>query len=907
MRRDWWALSNPERESFDAAVIFLENRLAERETIKWALNLRPDEKSKRLAIRELVRNSRRTKISSPWLDTWHLVVESWNEPIVERHSSMGVYDVKHRLDAGERTKGLVSAIVELVSPHLQIRLIDEDNLTNRKKPKTIDDLISCTLTSGSLLDIEVLKLEKIEDKGFLASLASALDDVILSSLDLAQRIGWDGHQNYWVVGQMHRVYYVKEKNENGRTSDPDEFGHGVVPAVKLLYDVLARLADVDLGSTAIFVARWRLTDSQIYLRLLAALSRDQRITSNDDLGDFFSKLNSRQFWDLRFYPEIAELRAKRFMDLGPETQRRIINRIKKGPPRSHWPRDVDQEQVKDFRQHNAVREMKRICLAGANLIPKDLLWLEGQVAKFPDLEQMNRIDEGFAVSLTTRSIEQIPDLRFDSMQEEARLVALEKALSSRRSWPYEGNGDATGWIQLPANCLQLISDFESVGDGVSNFPKVWERFGWDHSPVAQAVETAERDTALEADRVLTLLEKLRIETITEAIGGISHWLSSWSKQLLDNKKGNPVWFKVWPIAVEATNSAEEGPEADLDMVAQVTGDQKPKDLDTLNSPVGKLISVFLHGCPTLKGERKPFAKGQPLRKMRGVIFSSDERSLLIAQHRAVEFVSYFFQADKEWTQENLIAPLREQSDHAVLLWRSLARRFHKEKVLQIIGDEMVARTQDKKLGRESRCRLVENLAVECLHAFWFKRDPEVDFYKVQQVLRSVEDEVRSSGAEIVHRFVRDSSNPQKNTEKPLPSPEDLYSVAVKPFLQEVWPQERSLATPGVSQAFADLPVAVGNAFADAVRVIERFLVPFDCWSLGDFGLYRVASDDLVLAVIDSAEKAEAFLKLLDLTIGTQEGSVVPSELARGLDRIRQLSPHLSDNRAFRRLEATARK
>jgi len=211
------------------------------------------------------------------------------------------------------------------------------------------------------------------------------------------------------------------------------------------------------------------------------------------------------------------------------------------------------------------------------------------------------------------------------------------------------------------------------------------------------------------------------------------------------------------------------------------------------------------------------------------------------------------------------------------------------------------------LGRESRCRLVENLVVECLHAFWFKRDPEVDFYKVQQVLRSVEDEVRSSGADIVHRFVRDLSNPQKNTEVPLPSPEDLYSVATKPFLQEVWPQERSLATPGVSQAFADLPASVGNAFADAVKLIERFLVPFDCWSLGDFGLYQVARDDLALEVIDSTEKAEAFLMLLDRTIGAQEGSIVPSELASGLDRIRQLSPRLSENRAFRRLEATARR
>ena len=60
---------------------------------------------------------------------------------------------------------------------------------------------------------------------------------------------------------------------------------------------------------------------------------------------------------------------------------------------------------------------------------------------------------------------------------------------------------------------------------------------------------------------------------------------------------------------------------------------------------------------------------------------------------------------------------------------------------------------------------------------------------------------------------------------------------VKPFLEQVWPQERSLATSGVSRHLSCLPAVSGEAFAEVVDVIERFLTPFDCWSMLDYGYW----------------------------------------------------------------------
>ena len=60
-------------------------------------------------------------------------------------------------------------------------------------------------------------------------------------------------------------------------------------------------------------------------------------------------------------------------------------------------------------------------------------------------------------------------------------------------------------------------------------------------------------------------------------------------------------------------------------------------------------------------------------------------------------------------------------------------------------------------------------------------------------------------------------------------------------------------------------------------------------------------------MIDDQKKATALLRLLDLTIGSAEMSVVPYDLANALDQMKKVAPHLSEAHAFRRLAAAARR
>jgi hypothetical protein len=234
--------------------------------------------------------------------------------------------------------------------------------------------------------------------------------------------------------------------------------------------------------------------------------------------------------------------------------------------------------------------------------------------------------------------------------------------------------------------------------------------------------------------------------------------------------------------------------------------------------------------------------------------------------------------------------------------------------LKIIGAPMAERANDRRLGRKSRRSLAFSLVIESLHAFREGRDPAVPNPRITQMLRTLDDEVRASAANAIQQFVRElsakaSTNaPEDGEEQEAPaSAAAVFRAAAAPFLREVWPQERSLATPGVSGALADLPATTGEAFAETVDTIERFLVPFECWSMLDYGLYGNEGEAKKLAIVNDGPKAQSFLKLLDLTVGTSEGAVIPHDLTDALDQISIVEPALAATGMFRRLAAAARR
>lgn len=920
MIRPWAYLDPQERETYRAVIAFLNNRLAEQGTIDWVLKLEPRQRIERIAVEDLLIGPGARDLTEPWASAWRLIEESWSAPQSEERDGTAIYGVQKRLRAGDRSGAAVSAIVDLVAPRLKVEPIEAwrwKYVKKPRKPKTVEHILSVGLTSGDLIDLNVLELANLNEVAFLVSLASALEAAVNHGLDIARRLGWSEARSFTGLGFLYRVYYTQPTGRDGEDGEPDAYHHGIAPSVKLLHAVVERISQFDPAAAQTFAWRWRSNGSPVHLRLWAAMSRKEQIAPTDEVADFLTALDQDRFWDVHGFPEIAELRAVRFHEMTAGAHRVIVARIQKGPPRHHWPKKIDPAELGNARLYWSLRELRRIEVGGGVLPDKTKTWFDTHSKQFAELAEMT-IDEGFPEGVTVTHRQAKPDAMFDSLSGVERLKTLEDALGTgRRGWDDDPAERANDWINQQGNADKVLADLETTNNGGDDFPKVWNRFGWARRPRQQDGQAPQvGNLGEEAGRVLSLLDRLSDATLSSAIEGICAWLDAWEKHAVKLPLALPIWLRLWPIAVEVTNRRPERAEdEDLSVTARVEDDDRePMDLDTLNTPAGKLVGVFLAACPSLSPGAQAFPADSKERQMRDLVIAAEGRSGLIAKHRMIETLPYFLRADHDWANEHLIAPLLKDDGAALALWQAVARRTHFTKVLETIGAAMAERANDRRLGRDTRRRLVFSLVIESLHAFRERRLPAVPNPRILQMLRTLEDEVRASAANAIQQFVRDlSAKAGTNASEDGEEEEDpasaaaLFRTAAAPFLRNVWPQERSLATPGISGALADLPATSGEAFVEAVDTIARFLVPFECWSMVNFGLYGDEEGTKKLAIINDERKAQALLKLLDLTVGTSENAVIPHDLTDALDQILKVDPALSTNPVLRRLATAARR
>ncbi|WP_068878795.1 MULTISPECIES: hypothetical protein [unclassified Phenylobacterium] len=897
----WLAFDGRERDLFQLTVAFLEGRIAEPETLRWTLGLAAHEGVRRAAALEAVDRAVDAGLAEPWRSAWRLVEEAWREPARPRNAAhMAAVRIQERLKEGDLSGTLIEEIVDLVRPRLAVAA--GRGLAGRRRrwrPRRLTDLVHASLTSGALITPAEAGLDRVGDAGFLAELARRLEDAVLSGLAAARRFGWDGRTPYG-LGLPDRIALIPVCQENAR-DDVDEHATGLAPALKLLHAILRQVVDQHPATVAAFAARLKEGGTLVEARLWAALAVDRRLATPEEVGEALADADERRFWGVHTIPELAELRAVRFGELTPPRQAWLVRRIMRGPPRSIWPKDVEADRLAEARRYWIARELRRLQVAGHALPAAEDAWLAAQLAEFQDLATSTRLDEGFPGTYEAFDIPPPGDDGYDLISGRERLERLEQALRATRvGWGDDPADRAASWIGDSRNALLLIADLESRPAGARDYPEVWDRFGWRHHPAAEPGGGRNLDD--EARRVVALLQGVGDATLEAAVDGLSDWLSDWRSQAAGHPHFASLWRRLWPYAVARTN--REQPEEEtprLDVIVRGGADAEPRDLDTYNTAAGKMVGAFLALCPNLTEVDQAFPPDAPQTELRELLVAETGRAGLVVKHRLAEHLSYFMKADAAWTRASLLPPLTDEGEDALALWNAVARRALSPGVLEFLAPFMLQRAVDPRLGRETRQRLAFRLVVDCLHALRERREPWAPRPELQHMLRSLDEEVRAHAAEAPQRFLRDVAQPGG------PTPEALFDDAVAPFLAEIWPQERSLSTPGVSRAFADLPATAGDRFAAAVDAVERFLVPFDCWSLIDYGLY--GADEMQtprLAMIDTPAKAEALLRLLDRTVGASPGAVVPHGLSSALQQIRAVAPKLAERPDFRRLATAAR-
>lgn len=895
MYPSWLILSGKELMAYQAIKEFLSTRLMERETFTWALKSDTTTKVKRMVIRDMVENPYHDeqKIEEPWRSAWEAVIEGWNSSERLGNDDLEAVNLKQRLEKGERSASLAKEIVDHFRPRLDVRERGSyGEPKGPKKPRSIKDLLSLSLSGGSVNDLKyMLGIKEIVDAHFLGSLAYSLQAAIRDGLDIAGRAGWNDESTYWLIDGIKSVAYRGE-------GDPDDFTRGLEAPVKLFHAVVDALSVASRPKAMEFMRIWEGESDPLSVRLWASFAYRWVWIEPRAVGDFLLRVDDRQFWEDHYFPEIVELRSKRFAQLDTVTQEALWARIRKLQTRDAWPRIYKASDIRKWHYHAAFVEAKRIEQEGVALPLSQQKWMLNAIRAYPEFSSNDRIPSPYQEVNTGHLGGLSPDMSLDTLEGSERLSAIEKGLVANDLF-----NSALEWMRQKGNVLLIIDDINKSRQPIWAYPKTWQQFCYEHKPRDEIYKVdITRNIDTDYKLILSMIQGTPEAQIHSGIKAFSEWLGAWGKYFVLDDKAYSIWLRLVDTA-ESLTEEESRDELMRPVSIEPHEGLDPDKLVSRNyfSPAGWLTGVFITAFLNSTFEADPFGEGSVLNKMRSRLISCTGSSHDIVLCRFAEILSYLLRADTQWTQQSIIEPLRAGDDLSKKMWESLSHRTLFEDSLKHIKDAIILPCTDYAISRVARERLIMSVIVECLNAYREKREPYIAKVRVVRMLYSLDEEARAHAVGILSRFLFEVSKGEGNKD-PSVTPEFLWSISVKPFIEDIWPKERSLTTPIIAREFAHLPAASRGRFAEAVECIERFLVPFDCHSMLSFNLHgKDDGVDVLKNVISSPKAAKALLGLLDRSIAYTDRPTRPYELMEALSHIKTIDPALEDDPCFIRL------
>ena len=874
----------------------LKERLEEDETIKWVLER--EIQSKELFIRQSIIRSaitqllemNHTKIREDYKQAWELIEEYLSQQKTSPPDEFNTY-LGENLKRGNQSKRDISKIIDIIKPRLNIK---PPVLHNGEPPhNSIYSIISPILTSGKLDDENILNINKINDIPFLLELATELHCNLLTGLNIAHRIGWDGGPFLTDLGGLGRACYT-EISEVGSVfkggGDPDLNNQGIAPVVKLLHMVVNRIGELEPEKALRFVQSWFIWNSPIHVRLCAAMGHTSDIIPIEEIGMRLINMDECRFWSQNFFPEIAILRAKRFKDMNDSTKKKLISRLENGPSDINWCSPIDKQQ---FKTSCTLLEFQRIKKGGGTLPPEIEKWLNEELKKLPnDYIKFMKIDTSLPTELSYQPVPPSPDNKYDKLHGRGRLNELEKGLGNHSpisggNSPSEGASD---WLKQPGKIKLIIKDLKSINkEEKSTFRLLWKCLLKNTllPPPAQNIHGLQTQ---DVEDILDLLKELSDKIIPDIIEQISYFLSIYKKTIKTSRSRLDVWKLIWSHAI----SIEEDENRPIEILIDIFVAICKLDSECENS------NIFSNETHTFQ-MRKCISKD---------ITSEDNSQIhLIIQSCLIKEIGYLFTIDKDWAEQHLIKPLQD-NESSPLLWIDLKltiNNIYNPQLIEKIGtDVIIKKINDPKLGLEISKELAIQVIKISLNSFLNNESqPIFKASDIQQMLRTTTNEVRIYITGHLYKFVEKQTSEQK-------SREEIFKYALVPFFDKIWPKEPSLSCEKVSESLARLPGVCGEKFADAVEIVKPYLQPFRCWSMLAYSLHYKSYEgvgkisfcqDRSSDFINNEDKAKSLLKLLNLTIGSSENSTKPYHLSEVLEVISCQFPNLNTSQEFQRLLA----
>ncbi|WP_434118744.1 hypothetical protein [Sinorhizobium meliloti] len=868
---------------YQSTRAFFADRLAERETLQWAIDLTHEQTTEQAALRDLF-ELRQENLSAVYKEAWRWIFEYWQRPNYDDLEDR--FYVRRALKAKSAHPELIRIIVSQVKPWINVEDRSKRSAiygeSASKTPRTVNHLLSLSVTSGEIPQLEEIGFSEIDDDSFLIELANQLDTALLSGLFLAKRIGFITDRADSTNWQVRRVYLVPAAQYPAGGGEPDRHARGFAPISKLLYSLIERLAELDLGAAKRIIAGWDLGRWKLHKRLWAASARDRRLVDATEVGEFLTSLTDQEFWQAGSFPEIAELRATRWNELDDAATRLLEKRLLRGQPLAMLPARLTEDEASGAIKRNLYTELSRIVAGNGLLSGEAMETLTGIENSGIPLPQIDQVAAGFNPGVRILASERPTQRGYHKIERSKLLRELDKDLAGD-NWS-DSRQAASDFIQERPDLVVELLETQGLAEG--DYSNVWNALGYYFRRRGKENDTGDTEM-LTAERLCTMLSRIAAPTLRVSIEGLSEWLSNWAASLRNNPAFFEAWHSLWPAAVENANQADAREQSLSDRA--------------LTSPAGRMAEAFKSVCPPSIGRRGAL-NAEPYAKVLKEIEDSTGDARLQARYVMIPAVSYFLLGAPDWTTRNLIKPLAEAEGAELELWTAFIHGgMPYRDVVEALAQPIIRAAINPTLSDDSRGELASVVLWSAMSDRSNGKEPVFAGASIQQLLRMGGEVARIHAIRTMEDFL------QSNEAKVQTAPEVRFDKVVQPLFEEVWPKEKTLATKGTSDAFASLPVAAGRRFAKAVHMVLPYMAPFDCWSLSEFRIYDRSTDERDITAVKTKEDATAFLVLLDASVSGAEGAVVPYGLDKGLDHLKQIAPSLERDVAFQRLLALARR
>jgi hypothetical protein len=449
-----------------------------------------------------------------FVKTWRLIIRHM------RDAKRGIagnewFEIAPQLKRGDHSAAMVHRLVNVLCPKLKISKRLSWTTSEERVPERPSDLMSINYeVDDSVASNDVLAAWPDDsaaetDERLLSELTTALEAVLADAID----VGVEGNEGYSTSDSD--VPSVAQHHQN-------QYRSGFQLIVRVMAEIWTRLATKSPERAIAMAARWR--DSQFRLtRRLALFSFANPVVPAKLGADMLIGLPSGELFLTNSSLEVYRLIRARWRDFSIQRQRRILRRLREGPPRSWFREGANVDQHIDRSRFDFLSDMTR---DGFDIGHQAKKLTKEIRARWPQWEPKPAEQAGFHIWVEGGSRElggdtgKFEGVADDDLVNEARRIAAGAGFMEGDSWQGLCLTD-------PDRALRGLDAASRRGDWTPGF---WQQLMWSQTAYADP-ETELKITELLLQWPQDSFDKIAVPALA--------WLDLHAKTLPD--------AVIWPL------------------------------------------------------------------------------------------------------------------------------------------------------------------------------------------------------------------------------------------------------------------------------------------------------------------------------------------------------------------------